>query len=296
MHNRNPSEPALITSVTITGHELKAALEHMAPDGDENQLDGEILIAWKNSGEIVDQDDNPSEAGYYAWNPEYPEEGCFPLTQNLKSSIQAQKEIESAGAEANTSFEKQAGSSAKEKIIMLDGPEAAQFRTDISGWVARNNPYAYQGPNAEEAARYQGCTHIPCEQCGTPTEKHHSKCDACCEMADIARYAAMPRAEWDEISMLYSDAKNRYYDHPESAESDLAEGETLADLRLVICEPNYARRLDPDDYVDDIADDGGELPEELLSAIEAFNASVAGTVLSWSPGKTALLLDDGASR
>ena len=181
-----------------------------------------------------------------------------------------------------------------EKIIMFDSPEAAQFRTDIHGWVARNHLYAYQGPNAEEAARYQGCTHIPCKQCGAPTEKHHSKCDACCELADLARYQAMPRAEWDGKAMLYSETTDRYYSDLGEAEDHLDEMEercTLADLRLVICEPNYARRLDPDDYVDHTADDGGELPEELLSAIEAFNATVAGTVLSWSPGKSALLIN-----
>ena len=192
--------------------------------------------------------------------------------------------------------EKQTGDSANEKIIMFDSPEAAQFRTDVKGWFSRRGQFFGCGPDAERSARYHGRTHVGCSQCGVPIKEHFAKCDACRELADLARYQAMPRAEWDGKVMLYSETTDRFYSDLGEAEDHLDEMEercTLADLRLVICEPNYARRLDPDDYADDMGDDGGELPEELLSAIEAFNASVAGTVLSWSPGKTALLLAEG---
>ena len=67
--------------------------------------------------------------------------------------------------------------------------------------------------------------------------------------------------------------------------------QTLADLRLVICEPNYVRQLEPDYCCDELPDDG-DVPDEVAEAMEAFNTAVAGIVLSWSPGKKALALPD----
>jgi len=179
-----------------------------------------------------------------------------------------------------------------DKIIMIDSPEAAQFRTDIKGWVSRDGRFFGDGPSAEADARYHSCTHRPCRECGAPTIKHYIKCDACCDRSDIARYAAMPRAEWDGKAMLYSEATDRYYSDLGEADGHLDEIEercTFAELRLVICEPNYVRKLDPSDFADDLPEDG-ELPDEVHNAIEEFNAAVAGIVLSWSPGKQALWL------
>lgn len=186
-----------------------------------------------------------------------------------------------------------------EKIIMFDSPEAAQFRTDIKGWVSRGGRFFGDGPSAEADARYHSCTHRPCRECGAPTIKRYIKCDACRELADIARYQAMPRAEWDGKAMLYSEATDRYYNDLDEVDDHLDEMEercTLADLRLVICEPNYVMQLSEDLFLDDLPEEG-DLPNEVYEAIEAFNTAVAGIVLSWYPGKTALMLatqGDGA--
>lgn len=67
------------------------------------------------------------------------------------------------------------------------------------------------------------------------------------------------------------------------------ESQSLADLRLVICEPNYVRRLEPDYCCDELAEDG-DVPDEVFEAMKEFNEAVACIVLSWSPGKTALAL------
>lgn len=180
-----------------------------------------------------------------------------------------------------------------EKIIMSDSPEAAQFRIDIKGWVSRDGRFFGDGPSAEADARYHSCTHRPCRECGAPTIKRYIKCDACRELADLARYQAMPRTEWDGKVMLYSETTDRFYSDLGEAEDHLDEMEercTLADLRLVICEPNYVRKLDPSDYADDLPEEG-DLPDEVHNAIEQFNTAVDGIVLSWSPGKTAFLVD-----
>lgn len=88
--------------------------------------------------------------------------------------------------------------------------------------------------------------------------------------------------------MLYSKTLDRYFASTEDSEDELEEGQTLSDLRLIVCVPNRAKFLDDSHFVDDLPDDG-ESPVELLDAIEAFNKALeALPPLSWSPGKFAL--------
>lgn len=41
-----------------------------------------------------------------------------------------------------------------EQIVMRDSPEAAQYRTDLKGWVSRDGFYFGDGPQGERTARY----------------------------------------------------------------------------------------------------------------------------------------------
>lgn len=178
------------------------------------------------------------------------------------------------------------------KIVMSDSPDAAQYRTDLKGWVSRDGFYFGDGTQGERAARYAGCTHVPCSQCGAQTPRGYTMCRACRDVASIAKYEAMPRAEWDGKAMIYSEARDRYYNSPDDAADDLEDGETLADLRLVICTPNYVCHIEPDYCCADLPEDG-DVPAEVEEAMAAFNEAVAGIVLSWSPGKVALALPEG---
>lgn len=173
------------------------------------------------------------------------------------------------------------------KIVMFNDPEAAHYITGLKRWVSRVGSFHGDGPDSERRARYAGCTHVQCERCGAPTPKEYRICDSCREVAAKARYDAMPRAEWDGTALLYSEAADKYYTSPDDAEDDLKEGETLADLRLVICEPRHARKLTLDYFSDDLPEDGNP-PVALEEVIYAFNESVADIVLSWFPGKKAL--------
>ena len=177
------------------------------------------------------------------------------------------------------------------EIVMIDSPEAAQYRTDIKGWVSRHGHYFGDGPNSEKTARYAGCTHTECSRCGAPTRKGYATCSACRESTCIAQYESMPRAEWDGKAMIYSDARDRYYNSPDDAADDLEDGETMADLRLMICEPNYVRQIDQDFCYDELPEDG-DIPDEVAAAIDEFNRAVSGIVLSWSPGKFALAVPE----
>ena len=85
----------------------------------------------------------------------------------------------------------------------------------------------------------------------------------------------MPRAEWDGKAILYSEARDQYYSTPDDAAEDLEDDQTLADLRLVICEPNYVRQIEPDYCCDDLPEDG-DVPDEVAEAMEAFNEAAEG--------------------
>lgn len=174
-----------------------------------------------------------------------------------------------------------------EKIVMRDSDEAAKPHT-MSGWLSRNGHFYAD----EETARYDGCTHVYCRDCNAPTPKGWLICGSCRDKKDQAKYDAMPKQKWDGIGMLYSHTHEEYLPDLEEAESLLEPGETLADLRLVICEPNYARKIDIDYFCDDLPENEDSLPAKLQAAVDAFNKAADGVVLSWSPGKFAIDLSE----
>lgn len=171
-------------------------------------------------------------------------------------------------------------------IVEFDSPEAAQQVT-ITGWRSRRG--FFYGAD-ERTARYDGCTHWKCETCGTLTEKSWLICDACRQKKALDKFLAMPREPWRGFEMLYSEARDKYYNGPDDAMDDLEQGQELDDLRLVLCKPNYPRQIDPDYFSDDLPEDGdyNDLPAELFEAMAAFNKVVSACKpLSWSPGKAA---------
>jgi len=176
------------------------------------------------------------------------------------------------------------------KIIMFDSDEAAQYRTNLSGWVSRDGRY---WGNDERAARYDGCTHRPCEDCGKPTEKGWLVCPECRNTRDIARYNALPKEKWNEVGMLYSDARDKYFsDWGEIEDYCEDEGIEIAKLRLVICEPDYLPLISDDYGCDELAEDG-ELPDSVIRAIEDFNKVIkAAGPVSWMPGKKSVILPE----
>jgi len=168
------------------------------------------------------------------------------------------------------------------KIILQDSDEAAQPCT-VSGWRSGNG-FFYTD---EASARYAGCTHVLCKSCGKPTEKPYTLCEDCRAKAEFERYCALPIAEWDGKSMIYSDSRDKYYYDLADAYDDLEEGQDLSELRLLICKPNYVTPLESDYCCDELADDM-DVPSAVEEAMEAFNKAVAGIVLSWSPSDVAL--------
>ncbi len=173
------------------------------------------------------------------------------------------------------------------KVVLFDSDEAAHLQTGISGWVSRHGRFM---GNDERAARYDGCTHTRCENCGEPVDRGRLICPKCNEARDVKRYAAMPKEEWNGKGMLYSDAADKYFSDWDEVEGFLEDGEgTIESLRLIICEPNYLPLLSDDYGCDELAEDG-ELPDAVIQAIEDFNKVIkAAGPVSWMPGKKAVI-------
>jgi hypothetical protein len=171
-------------------------------------------------------------------------------------------------------------------MILAESAEAAAIQP-VTGWVSRLGRF---WGSDERGARYDGSTHHRCETdgCDAIVERDRLYCRICEEARAHARYEAAPKRAWDGVGMLFSDAKDAYYPDLQAAEDALEDGETIASLRLLLCEPNRLSEIDESHWCDDLSEDG-ELPNEVAEALAALNVAIreAGPS-SWSPGKFAI--------
>lgn len=170
--------------------------------------------------------------------------------------------------------------------IMYDSDDAAQ-KVTVTGWRSRNGHF--YGDN-EHLARWDGSTHKLCD-CGAEMDRSYSVCRDCADKKRLEKYEAMPFLEWDGQTPLTLHDDDEYF-WDEDGVVDYCEMNDIRpeDLRLVICEPNYAWEIEPDDYYCD------ELPEDhrladvypdLADAIEKVNELIRKKEkpLSWGAGK-----------
>jgi len=174
-------------------------------------------------------------------------------------------------------------------VILDTSDQAAKFVANIQGWVDRHGMFRGNGPQGEAAARYSGCTHRACDECGKPAEKMYTHCRSCREAAAVERHAKREFKEWDGKTPLYCEANDEFFFDGDDIEYFCEENDlTEEDLRLVICEPNYLRQLDPEDWADNLPAEDGEyfFPDEANEALKAFNVILAKQPpVSWRPGK-----------
>ena len=181
-----------------------------------------------------------------------------------------------------------------EKIVMYGSEEAATYRRDIEGWVDRHGTFCGK---SEDMARYRGCTHRPCSKCGKPTPKSYTVCDECRRKAEVEKYEARERKDWDEKVPVYSDSLDKFF-HDWSEIQDAADENEMEveNLLLIICEPVFAYEVDPEEYYQvfqEFLPDEESLPAEIEEAFKTLNAAIRDckTPLRWEPGKFAVRLD-----
>lgn len=87
-----------VPALTITGHQLREAMDFLAPDGTAEQLEQSVCI--QHGPERVCDAGTPDEstdpAGLYCWIADYPEEGSIALTSDEWSNPVAQAKPEQA--------------------------------------------------------------------------------------------------------------------------------------------------------------------------------------------------------
>ncbi len=171
------------------------------------------------------------------------------------------------------------------KQILYSSDAAASFATGIEGWI--DNKGRFFG-DSEHMARYSGCTHINCAECGKPTVRYYRICRECQDKKSIERYNTKPRIKWNGKTPLYSEAHDEYFFDTESLLEYIDEHDcSIRSLRLIVCVANKFREIESDYFSDDMTD-GYELPADLEDAIAALNDVIRQQpAASWSPGKYA---------
>ena len=176
------------------------------------------------------------------------------------------------------------------RVIMPDDPSAASYKTNIEGWVSRKGKFFGKG---RELAQWDGCTHVPCRDCGTPIPKvGYMLCSICRAKNRHERYLLRPERILQNDEMLYSETLDCYYEDIEDAKEDADEREMkLAEMGLVIAEPVFPREIDEDYWCDQLPDSIDDLPDDLLDAIDEFNRKIVRMKpIAYEPGKYRLWL------
>jgi hypothetical protein len=201
-----------------------------------------------------------------------------------------------------------------EKIVLPSDPEAAQLVT-VQLWQA--GPYAENTGRGmlykdEHSARFVGSTHRICEGCGKAFDRRRSRyvvCDGCMTLRDHAKYEALPLVEWDGTTPLCIfdgddyffaiDDIDTYLDNnfARVGDSDEKMAGYLANLQLVVCEPEGPHVVDADcieSYLEWDSDRDGQLPQPVLDALKILDSVIQEHVkCRWRQGKQRVKLTPG---
>lgn len=179
---------------------------------------------------------------------------------------------------------------AEENIILYDSPEAAQIKT-VTGWVSRNGFFWGIKEGAEDRARYEGCTHVKCKDCGNVINRNRTTCLDCLSKKDAEKYKAKIFQEWDRVTPLCIYGTDIYFFDADSIAEYAEEHEVLIEtLELMICKPMYATPIDYNDHYNDILPQDiyvEDIDEQLSNMFHAINEYIAEKkpILSWFEGE-----------
>lgn len=173
----------------------------------------------------------------------------------------------------------------KEKIvIMYDSPEAAKL-VDMKVWVSTDPETGRTFMHQDEgSARWSGCTHRVCTECGKPTKKHSLVCQDCIDERQINAYKALPYKEWDKKEFVCTAYDDRYFWSLSDLEEFMYEQEE-DEIDLLICDPIHYCHVDLEDVSQETHEDW-EPEDELVEKIKELNKFIETLPPhSWRPGK-----------
>lgn len=161
-------------------------------------------------------------------------------------------------------------------IVMFDGPEAA-WPVRIDAWKSRTGSI-YYGKNAEDDARFDGCTHQKCVVCGAVYARLNfsHKCYKCWDDTLRDRYFSLPEVEWDGSWPLSVYFTNKFFFDAEELREYLTQTDDLKaeNIRLVTCRPLYGPTITTDIFEDHLMG-GREIDDpKILEAIENLNKAI----------------------
>lgn len=169
------------------------------------------------------------------------------------------------------------------KMVMLESPEAATLVTK-EVWVSRLGNLFLD----ERMARYDGCTHTTCKDCGEPCEKIRLTCQSCRYKSRQAVFLEMPEVIWDEKTPLCIFDTDIYFFNLDEIDTYCDEHDCKPqDLKLVVCQPIHLRQLTEEYFLDDIWNDEIELPQNVQQLIVKFNQDLAAinAPIAWKAGR-----------
>lgn len=160
-----------------------------------------------------------------------------------------------------------------ENKILYDDTNAAKLVENIKGWVDINGFFFGNMPDSEHRARYSSCTHLKCA-CGELMQKGWVKCEKCRKKDSIEKYNTLLFREYNG-EIVYSHLADEYF-CDEDAIIDYCEDNEIQpeSLRLVFCKPLHFTEIDGSIWDDALPEDSEELPEKLIEAINALNATI----------------------
>ena len=174
---------------------------------------------------------------------------------------------------------------------VLPNEEAAEFVTDIKGWVCKTcRRFHGDDGGSERTARYCCEKDHACgtKGCGHRAEKPYVYCKGCIRRRERDRWIALPEVPWDGETPLVLHDDDTFFYAPEDLDDYLAdhEGLKIEDLELVICIKDRKPYLDLREFVSEYLPENMEAddPTHLEAVVNQWIQDHVPDV--WVPGKT----------
>lgn len=168
-----------------------------------------------------------------------------------------------------------------EKQILYNSDQSAIYEErKIKGWWSVKSTHhkssVFWGED-EHMARWDGCTHKICDECGKHThEKQYTCCTECRARHERERYEKLELIEWDGKTPLCIYHDDTYFTSMDDIYSHCEEFECEPKgLMLVLCERVTPMSLDPENLLcDQLSGTDLGIPDEIYRAADEFNELV----------------------